>query len=93
MQFRTDFWTRIDERDAAQCIELALAAPVEGCRTLFVNDGCNITGVPSVPLARLFFPGARLQEDRIPGTAALVSLEAARAALGFVPEHPTGRWL
>jgi NAD(P)-dependent dehydrogenase (short-subunit alcohol dehydrogenase family) len=93
MEFRTDFWTRIDERDAALCIELALHAEIEGCRVLFVNDGCNITGIPSVPLARLFFPGARVQEDRVPGSSALVCMDAARDALGFEPEHPTGRWL
>jgi NAD(P)-dependent dehydrogenase (short-subunit alcohol dehydrogenase family) len=93
MAGRTDFWTRIDERDAAQAVEKSLLAEYEGCHTLFVNDSHNITGVPSLPLARLFFAEAELQESRLAGCATLVSTDAARALIGFEPEHSIGRWL
>ncbi len=90
---RTDFWTRIDERDSAQAVEKALAASYDGSPVLFVNDSHNVTGVPSAALARLFFPEAALDEERLAGTATLVSIEAARALIGFEPEHSVGRWL
>ena len=90
---RTDFWTRIDERDSAQAVERSLLADVEGCHTLFANDSHNYTGVPSVVLARLFLPEAEVREAALPGTASLVSIEAARKLIGFEPEHSVGRWL
>ena len=90
---RTDFWTRIDERDSAQAVERSLMADVDGCHTLFVNDSHNYTGVPSVTLARLFLPEAEVREEALPGTASLVSIEAARKLIGFEPEHSVGRWL
>jgi NAD(P)-dependent dehydrogenase (short-subunit alcohol dehydrogenase family) len=93
MAGRTDFWTRIDERDSAQAIEKSLFAEYDGCHTLFVNDSHNITGVPSLPLAELFFQEANLQKERLPGHATLVSIDAARALIGFEPEHSVGRWL
>ncbi len=93
MMGRTDFYTRIDERDAAQAVEKSLLAEYDGCHALFVNDSYNITGVPSLPLARLFFEESELQETRLAGYATLVSTDAARALIGFEPEHSIGRWL
>ena len=90
---RTDFWTRIDERDSAQAIEKAIVGDYEGSHPLFVNDTHNVTGVPSLELARLFFPEAVLHEERLQGCSSLVSIDAARALLGFEPEHSVGRWL
>ena len=93
MEWRTDFWTRIDCRDSAQAVEKSLAAEHEGCHVLFANDSHNITGVPSLELAALFFPESRLKKQALGGTSSLVSIEAARALIGFEPEHSVARWL
>jgi hypothetical protein len=93
MAGRTDFWTRIDERDSAQAIEKSVTAAYDGCHTLFVNDSHNMTGVPSLPLAELFFQEAELQRERLGGYATLVSTDAAQALIGFEPEHSIGRRL
>ncbi len=90
---RTDFWTRIDERDSAQAVEKGLCADYEGCHTLFANDSHNITGVPSLFLARLFFPNAHAPAERLPGTSTLVSIDAARRLIGYEPEYSVERWL
>jgi nucleoside-diphosphate-sugar epimerase len=90
---RTDFWTRIDERDSAQAIEKGLTAEYEGYHTLFVNDTHNYTGVPTLALAELFFPEAVLHSEKLSGTSTLVSVEAARAFIGFEPEFSVERWL
>jgi len=90
---RTDFWTRIDERDSAQAVEKSLAAELEGCHTLFVNDSHNITGVPSATLAQLFFPEAQARAEKLTGTSTMVSIDAARKLIGFEPEFSVGRWL
>jgi hypothetical protein len=90
---RTDFWTRIDVRDSAQAMEKSLTSDYEGCHTLFINDSHNCTGVPSLPLARLFFPEAEVGQERLCGTNALVSIDAARRLIGFEPEHSVEQWL
>jgi NAD(P)-dependent dehydrogenase (short-subunit alcohol dehydrogenase family) len=90
---RTDFWTRIDGRDSAQAVEKSLAADLEGSHVLFVNDSDNFTGVPSLSLARLFFPESELKVHVLGGTSTLVSIEAARSLIGFKPEHSVARWL
>jgi hypothetical protein len=93
MAGRTDFWTRIDTRDSAQAVHKGLCADYEGCHTLFANDSHNYTGVPSLSLARLFFPEAEAREEHLPGTATLVGIDAARRLIGYEPEHSVGRWL
>jgi hypothetical protein len=90
---RTDFWTRIDCRDSAQAVEKSLTAELTGSHVLFVNDSHNYTGVPSLALARLFFPESRLGKRELRGTSTLVSIRAARALIGFEPEHSVARWL
>jgi len=90
---RTDFWTRIDERDSAQAVERSLRGEYEGSHALFVNDNHNITGLPSLALAQLFFPEAAARAEDMPGTATLVAIDAARKLIGFEPEFSVGRWL
>ena len=89
----TDFWVRIDERDAAQAVEKSLTAAFEGHHTLFVNDDHSYTGVPSLELAKLFFPEARVDEEKLRGTSSVVSVEEARRLIGYAPEFSVGRWL
>lgn len=88
----TDFWTRIDERDCAKVTVLGLTADFEGSEVVYAHDEHNITGLPSVTLASLFFPEAKLHEDRLRGTHTLVSIEKARKLLGFEPEYSVARW-
>ena len=89
---RTDFYTRIDERDAALAVERGLISEYEGSHVLFANDSHNVTGLPSETLARLFFPEAEVRSAALAGTASLVSTEKARRLIGFAPEHSVGRW-
>ena len=92
MYGRTDFWTRIDERDSAQAIEKSLTADFEGSHVLFANDSHNLTGVPSLALAGLLFPEAEPRREMLEGTMTLVSIDAARKLIGFEPEFSVGRW-
>lgn len=92
MQGMTDFWTRIDERDSAQSVERALLANLQGSHTFFVNDSHNFTGLPSLTLARLFFPEAECREEALSGTSTLVSNDAARELLRYEPEYSVSRW-
>lgn len=81
---RFNFWAFVDVRDAAQALEKALTADFEGSHALFVNDHHNWLGYDSATLARFFFPDT---PHTLSGSAALVSIEKARALIGFEPEH------
>jgi nucleoside-diphosphate-sugar epimerase len=84
---RTDFWASINVLDAAQAIEKGLLADYEGSHVLFVNDSHNSTGVESRKLVEYCFPEVTEWKREVQGTESLVSIERARALIGFEPEH------
>ena len=94
MGCRADFWTAVDARDSAQAFEKAVTLPYEGSHPLFINDGCNRSGVPSKTLVELFYPGARIAwKKRVTGYDGLVSIERAKSFLGYAPEYSAARFL
>ncbi len=84
---RTNFWAFIDVRDAALANECGLTADYEGAHPLFVNDRVNYLNYDAKTLARLFFPEVDDLRGSLDGAAALVSIDKARALIGFEPEH------
>ena len=93
MKGRSNFWTILDERDAAQAIERSLSADLRGSHALYVCDSHNSTGLTSETLAELFFPEVRERRAPLAGTESLVSIARARALIGFEPEFSADRWL
>ncbi len=94
MSCRADFWTAVDARDSARAFEKALTLPYEGSHPLFINDGCNRSGVPSKTLVELFCPGVGMKgKKNVKGYDGLVSIERAKAFLGYAPEHSALRFL
>lgn len=83
---RFNLWAVIDERDAAQSIEKSLTVGFEGSHALFVNDRVNYLGVESETLAALFFPSVSARKSALPGAASLISIDRARALIGYEPE-------
>lgn len=92
MGARQDFWTAVDDRDAAQGVEKALTVPYEGCHVLFVNDSHNWAGIPSVELAEVLYPNVTAWKRPVVGTESLVSIERARKLLGYEPEFSASRY-
>lgn len=84
---RTDFWASLDVRDAAQAIEKAITTDYDGAHTLFVKDTHNSIGLPSQDLVTYCFPGVKTWKRPISGTESLVSIDKARALIGFNPEY------
>ncbi len=85
---RSNFWTSLDVRDAAQAAEKALLADYEGSHPVYVTDAHNFVGFPSEELARVFFPEVTTRKKSIVGTETLVSIEKAQALFGFAPQYP-----
>lgn len=85
---RSNFWTSLDVRDAAQAAEKALLADYEGSHPVYVTDARNFVGFPSEELARVFFPEVTMRQKPLAGVDTLVSIEKARALFGFAPQYP-----
>jgi nucleoside-diphosphate-sugar epimerase len=84
---RTNFWTNLDARDAAQAIEKGVLADYEGSHPLYVNASHNSLGLPSAQLAAYAFPEVTEYKHPLQGTETLVSIDRARALIGFEPEY------
>jgi nucleoside-diphosphate-sugar epimerase len=84
---RVNFFTHLDERDSAQAVEKGLDASFEGSHALFINDSHNWSGVESRLLAELFYPDVKEFKKPLVGTETLVSIDHARALIGFEPEY------
>jgi nucleoside-diphosphate-sugar epimerase len=85
---RYNLWAAVDERDAAQAIERALAASFDGSHPLFINDDYNTLNYDAETLARVFYPQTQARKRELNGAAAFVSIQRARELIGFSPRYP-----
>ena len=85
---RSNFWTGLDVRDAAQAAEKGLLADYEGSHPLYITDAHNCVGLPSRDLARVWFPEVTEWRASVEGSETLVSIDAARTLIGFEPAFP-----
>ena len=83
---RFNYFTSLDDRDAAQALEKSLTAKYEGAHPLFITDAYNALGLSSEVLAQLFYPEVTGRKEELRGRKALVSSDKAKALIGFDPE-------
>ncbi|HNT74722.1 MAG TPA: NAD(P)-dependent oxidoreductase [Anaerolineae bacterium] len=82
-----DFWTSLDVRDAAQAIGKALLADYEGSHPLWIVGSRNSAGLPSMALASLLYPDVKTWKRPVAGDESLISIDKARALIGFEPDY------
>lgn len=87
---RNDFWAMLDKRDAAQAIEKAVLAEYAGSHPLWIVGSYNSTGLPTQGLASLMYPEVQTWTQPVEGSESLISIEKARALIGFEPEYSLG---
>jgi len=87
---RNDFWAMLDKRDAAQAIEKAVMADYTGSHLLWIVGSHNSTGLPTQGLASLMYPDVLTWTRPVEGSESLISIEKARALIGFEPEYALG---
>ncbi len=85
---RSNFWTCLDVRDAAQAAEKGLLADYAGSHPVYVTQADNFIGLPSRELAEAFFPDVTTWKKPVTGTQSLVSIEKIRELIGFEPVYP-----
>ncbi len=83
-----NLWGYIDARDAAQAFRLSLEATYDGAEAFIIANDDTVMRQPTAELLAAEFPNAQLRDlphDR----ATLLSIDKAKAVLGFNPTH---RW-
>jgi nucleoside-diphosphate-sugar epimerase len=81
-----NLWGYIDERDAAAACRLALEAQAKGSASYIIAAADTVMNRPSASLLAEVFPGVALTRD-VGEFGTLLSIDRARAALGFAPEY------
>ena len=83
MFMRSNFWTLLDARDAAQAAEKGLLADYEGSHVVYINDDQNLLDLPSRELVKVWFPDVTTWKRPVSGAETLVSINRARELIDF----------
>ena len=86
-----NFWSILDNRDAATVIEQALLAEFDGAHSVFVADPYTLTGLPSREMAALFYPNVKTWHRQIQGAQTLLNTERAQGLFDFAPQYSIKR--
>jgi len=84
---RSNFWTSLDVRDAANAIERSLTCDIQGSHALYVSEKHNFINLPTKQLLKIFFPEVTMWRKKLPGRETLVSFDRARELIGFEPDY------
>jgi UDP-glucose 4-epimerase len=87
-----NLWTFVDACDAAQAVEKGITADYRGSHPLFINDDNNTAGVESAMLAKILYPEVEIRKGKLVGTESFVSIEKAKALIGFEPRYSVRRF-
>ncbi len=83
---RWNLWGYIDSRDGAQAVEKALELNKPGFETYIIAAADTVMSRSSASLAAEVFPGVPITRD-LGENETLLSIDKARAAFGFDPQH------
>ena len=82
-----DFWSYVDERDAARAFRLALTADIEGHHVLIIAARDSFTPHDVRELARLHFSDTPMDEARVQAHNCLYDTTLAEKTIGWVSER------
>lgn len=83
-----NLWGYVDARDVAQAVRRSLTAKVEGANVCIIAAADTVMPRPSADLMAEVFPGVPLVRP-VEGHETLLTIDRARAILGYEPAH---RW-
>jgi UDP-glucose 4-epimerase len=81
-----NLWGYIDARDGAQAVRLALQQDSPGFDVFIIANADTVMSRPNAELVAEVFPGVEIRGD-IGVHDTLLSIDKARAKLGFAPTH------
>ncbi|HEU5471515.1 MAG TPA: NAD(P)-dependent oxidoreductase [Actinophytocola sp.] len=83
---RWNLWGYVDQRDVAASCRNALEAEVAGCSSYIIAAADTVMDRPSAELLREVYPDTPLARE-IGEHETLLSIDRARAVLGYAPRH------
>jgi nucleoside-diphosphate-sugar epimerase len=83
---RWNLWGYVDARDVAQAARLGLTADVDGTPAYLVAAADTCMTTPSADLLAAVYPEVEVRGD-VSGHTTLLSIDRARADLGYQPDH------
>jgi nucleoside-diphosphate-sugar epimerase len=81
-----NLWTYIDARDAAQAVRLALQSKLTGAHVFGIANADSVMSQSNSQLLDEVYPGAERRRP-IADNESLISIEKARAVLGYEPQY------
>ena len=81
-----NLWTYIDARDGAEAIRLALESTLTGAHVFGIANADSVMSRSNANLVAEVYPGTSLSGSVGPNET-LISIDKARAVLGYVPKH------
>ncbi|WP_341678067.1 NAD(P)-dependent oxidoreductase [Niveibacterium sp. SC-1] len=81
-----NLWGYIDARDGAQAVRKSLLAELKGAEVFIIANADTVMRRPNRELVEECFPGVPFNEPADPN-ATLLSIDKARAMLGYEPEY------
>ena len=81
-----NLWGYVDARDVAQAVRRGLEADVSGASVCMIAAADTVMTRPSAELMAEVFPTVQLRR-RVEGRETLLSIEAARRLIGYLPAH------
>lgn len=81
-----NMWTYIDNRDAAQAIELALHYAPRGKDEFFITNDDTVMLTPTQELLERYYPDVERKKEFV-GREVVLSNQKAKRVLGFQPKH------
>lgn len=89
---RTNFWTYVDVRDAAQACRLAVEKNVSGFKAFYVCAEDTFMNVPTIELLKRYYPSVPLKRS-LESYESPISIEKAKECLGYKPEFSAKNFL
>ncbi len=83
---RWNLWGYVDARDVAQACRLAVEAPLTGAHSFIVAAADTLMAATNADLLAAEFPGLELTRP-VSDHETLLSIDKARAVLGYQPEY------
>lgn len=83
---RFNLWTYIDARDGAQAIRKSLEYSKPGADVFVIANADGVMSRPNADLLAEFYPEATMKRP-VTDTETLLSIDKARAVLGYEPRH------
>jgi len=86
IQRKWNLWGYVDDRDVAQACRLSLDAGVSGAESFIIAAADTVMDRPSRDVLAEVYPDVAVVKD-IGAFETLLSIDRARAVLGYAPEH------